>query len=57
MEIKQKGKKNSEGKEITDRGKSKVAPACKYKRIRAANIAERTEVFHMLDIDRAVAEE
>ena len=47
--------------EIAQRRKSKrtvmreVSPACEYERIRVANIAERMELFQMLDIGGAVA--
>ena len=37
------------------RATREMSPGCEYERIRAANIAERMEVFQMLDIGAAVA--
>ena len=52
--IEKENKSTLKTRERKGRAMREASPMCDYERIRAANIAERMEVFRMLDIDRAV---
>ena len=52
--IEKEDKNTLKTRERKARAMREASPMCDYERIRAANIAERMEVFRMLDIDRAV---